>query len=91
MSENCEYYGRIYYNGEMWQAQDTCEHCACNFGQVTCMNIQCESKFCMSDEIMISKKDECCIRCRKLEECIIVNQSGKMNKIKVAGMIFYFG
>lgn len=70
MSENCEYFGRIHYNGEMWYTQG-CQHCACNSGRVICMNVQCESQFCLRDEIMVKKKDECCISCRKPAMCTL--------------------
>lgn len=55
MSENCEYYGKMHYNGEMWYTSG-CQHCACSSGRVICMNVQCESTFCLKDEIMVKKK-----------------------------------
>lgn len=79
MSENCEYYGRIHYNGEMWYTSG-CQHCACNSGRVLCMNVQCESTFCLKDEIMVKKKDECCISCRKPMYCAVPDGSGALVK-----------
>ena len=72
ISDNCEYYGRIYYNGEMWY-NNGCQHCACDYGKVICMNVQCESTFCFKDEIMVKKKDDCCIECRKPLYCDVGN------------------
>lgn len=33
------------------------------------MNVECESKFCLKDEIMVKKKNDCCIQCRKPMFC----------------------
>ena len=54
----------------MWY-NSGCQHCACNHGQISCMNIQCESNFCLKDEILVKKKDDCCIECRKPKICSI--------------------
>ncbi len=35
------------------------------------MNVQCESSFCLKDEIMVKRKDECCLSCRKPINCKI--------------------
>lgn len=35
------------------------------------MSVQCESQFCLHDEIMVRKKDDCCIQCRKPTYCTI--------------------
>ena len=67
-SDNCEYYGRNYMNGEIWYTKN-CQHCACNGGKVTCMNVECESKFCLKNEIMVRKKNDCCMQCRKPMTC----------------------
>lgn len=71
MSDNCDYYGRLYYNGEMWYTKD-CQHCACSYGRVVCMNVECESTFCLKDEIMVQKKENfCCLECRAQATCQI--------------------
>lgn len=70
VSESCDYYGHIHYNGEMWY-NSGCQHCACNLGKIVCINIQCESNFCLKDEILVRKKDDCCIECRKSTVCSI--------------------
>ncbi|CAF0709358.1 unnamed protein product [Brachionus calyciflorus] len=70
MNENCDYYGKLHYNGEMWYTKG-CQHCSCVSGRVICMNVQCESTFCLKDEIIVQKKDECCITCRKPKSCKI--------------------
>ena len=80
MSENCEYFGRIHYNGEMWYTQG-CQHCACNSGRVICMNVQCQSQFCLRDEIMVRKKDECCISCRKPAVCRLDHDNKTLIKV----------
>lgn len=80
MSENCEYFGRIHYNGEMWYTQG-CQHCACTSGRVICMNVQCESQFCLRDEIMVKKKDECCIACRRPATCRLDDRSQTLIKV----------
>ena len=54
----------------MWY-NNGCEHCACDFGKVVCMSVQCESQFCLRDEIIVRKKDDCCIQCRKPTYCVI--------------------
>lgn len=72
MSENCEYHGKLYYNGEMWYTNG-CQHCVCVSGRVICMNVECESKFCLKNEIMVKKKDDCCVTCRKPKICTINN------------------
>ena len=84
VSENCEYNGRMHYNGDMWY-NNGCEHCACDFGKVVCMSVQCESQFCLKDEIMVKKKDECCIQCRKPTYCTI----NENLKIKVINSFAY--
>ena len=68
LSENCEYFGKTYYSGEMWY-KNGCQHCSCDYGKVSCTNIECESKFCMKDEIMVKRKDDCCVECRKPIYC----------------------
>ena len=70
LSESCDYYGKIHYHGEMWY-NSGCQHCACNHGKIVCMNVQCESNFCLNDEILVRKKDECCMECRKATQCSI--------------------
>jgi hypothetical protein len=68
--ENCEYFGKTYYNGDIWY-MNGCQHCACDYGRVLCSTVECESKFCLRDEIMVKKKDECCVECRKPMYCQI--------------------
>ena len=70
LTENCEYFGKTYYSGEMWY-KSGCQHCSCDYGKVSCTNIECESKFCMKDEIMVKRKDDCCVECRKPIVCEI--------------------
>lgn len=65
-TDNCEYFGRIYYNGDIWSSSSSsCQYCACDYGKIICNSIQCEAKFCMNDEIMVKSKDGCCVECRK--------------------------
>lgn len=70
LSNSCEYYGKLHYHGEMWY-NNGCQHCACTYGKIFCMNVQCESNFCLKDEIPVRKKDDCCIKCRKATKCSI--------------------
>lgn len=81
INENCEYYGKIHYNGEMWYTSG-CQHCACDYGRVICMNVQCESQFCLKDEIMVKKKDQCCVYCRKPMYCHVNDTNGNELSIK---------
>jgi hypothetical protein len=69
LSESCDYYGRIHYNNEMWY--NGCQHCSCNSGKIQCMQIQCESNFCLKDEIQVKTKNNCCLECRKATSCSI--------------------
>ena len=69
-NDNCEYYGRNYLNGEIWYTKN-CQNCACNSGKVTCMNVECESKFCLKNEIVVRKKNDCCMQCRKPLSCFV--------------------
>jgi hypothetical protein len=70
VSDNCEYYGEMHYNGEMWY-NSGCQHCACDYGKVVCVHVECESKFCLRDEIMVKKKDDCCVECRQAKHCSV--------------------
>jgi hypothetical protein len=69
----------VYYNGDIW-SMNSCQYCACDYGRVICHNVQCEAKFCMNDEIMVKRKDQCCMQCRKPIYCDIDGN----NKVKVS-------
>jgi hypothetical protein len=71
MTENCDYYGDLYYNGQTWHSKFDCQQCACSYGRVVCSNIECESTFCLKNEILVRKKDNCCLECRPLGTCTI--------------------
>jgi hypothetical protein len=74
MPDNCDYHGRLYYNGEVWYSA-ACHHCACSYGRVICTRIECEATFCLSNEILVRKKkvgqnhQECCVECRAPVSC----------------------
>ena len=89
LSDNCEYYGKSYLNGEMWYTKK-CQHCACNAGKVTCMSVECESKFCLKSEIMVRKKNDCCMECRKPIECRIDEEGLVLQVIFVAYVLAIF-
>jgi len=72
--DNCEYYGKSYLNGEIWYTKN-CQHCACNRGKVSCMNVECESKFCMKNEILVRKKNDCCMECRQPIVCHVKEEN----------------
>ena len=66
----------IRYHGEMWPSTErACEYCACQFGRVECMRVQCASAFCLSDEIEEESRGEdtattsCCVSCRAPRHC----------------------
>jgi hypothetical protein len=75
--ENCEYFGKTYYNGDIWY-MNGCQHCACDYGRVLCSIVECESKFCLKDEIIVKKNEGCCVECRKPMYC----QVDKTTRIK---------
>ena len=81
MSDNCDYHGRLYYNSEMWYSQD-CQHCACSYGRVLCMNVECESTFCLKDEVVVRHKDSCCIECRQPTQCRLLLSNSSEMKIR---------
>lgn len=42
ISKNCQYGGKIYKSGEGFPAEDGCNRCSCNDGQVTCTLMACK-------------------------------------------------